>query len=187
MGLDWTALLSFLFGPVYLCFRPSSAVYIISPEISEADFSYSVDSEVWKNNLCTCWKQGITNNCFCTLFEGFRAQGCFCAALILEAASPCATLLWSVWTLGLQHPYTALPVTGAGMSSSSIVLEVVHQLPDFFLPFNLIFLTVAWSELYTSNATLGYKSVYPFHITSSKMPNSRKGGLKTCCIALTSK
>lgn len=71
-------------------------------------------------------------------------------------------------------------------ADSSIALEVVHQLSDCFFPFNLTFLTT-WSELFTSNATLGYKSLYPFQITSSEMPNSKKGGLETDCVALTSK
>jgi len=73
-------------------------------------------------------------------------------------------------------------------ADSSIALEVVHQLTEwcFFFPFNLTFLTT-WSELFTSNGTVGCKSLYPFQITSSKMPNGNTRGLKTDCVAVTSK
>lgn len=186
MGLDWAALLSFLFASVYLCSRPSSPVCIISPEKSEADFS--------------CFLLALRSEKISSVLVGDKEWQTIAFVPYLWAAGPRAVfvLLW-IWSLlhpvplcsGLSAHWVCSILTLLCLrqelrcpADSSIVLEVVHQL---FFSFSLTFLTVAWSELYTSNATLGYKSVYPFQVTSSKMPNSKKGGLRTCCIALMSK
>lgn len=109
--------------------------------------------------------------CFCTLLVGCRAPGrCLCDSDFGGCFALCHfPVVWgrNVLTLfglrvELSHP-----------AHSSVALEVVHQLSDYFFPFNLTFLTT-WSELFTSNATLGYTSLYPFQITSSEMPNSKK-------------
>lgn len=174
MGLDWTALpLHLVWISVSFCVPDSQAQFAL---YHQKDLKLVLLALCWllgvKNNLSTCWKQGITN--LVAFVPYLWAAGPPGRCLCNSDFGGCFTLCHFavVWGSNVLTLF-GLRVELSRPAHSSVALEVVHQLSDYFFPFNLTFLTT-WSELFTSNATLGYTSLYPFQITSSEMPNSKK-------------
>lgn len=91
-----------------------------------------------KDKLNSHWKQGITNLVVPYLWA-VGPQGGVWATLILVAALPGPPLPWSVCTLGPQHPHSGLRLEPSHPVGSSIALEVVRQLSDYFFLLTLLF------------------------------------------------